>query len=535
MVEYTIRDESNNVHTTGPYNGETVEATFSFTTGIDMYRWQFSRTLTGAWSDSGADGNATRTVSVPTGIASDYRYRISWRRNNVWEYATTWVVVIGGTRPAAPLPTPAAPALTAYVQRMDVGWQAIANATDYKVRHRVTTPQGTWTEITVPRNAANALVTTLSIPNLTGGVQRDFQLQALGDGMDHADSEWSPSAQGTPIAPKLNAPTLSLEPGDEAFTATWTDVANEGGYRLEWDEGGTIGNTPDSHNTGAGVVTHTAENLTNGTQYTVQVKATSTSALYRDSDFSSVAMVTPMEPRSPAPTVTYQVRDIDNGLRDDGPYRGETVTAIFSSEADITAFFWQYQNPGQVGWTDSATLVGRDTKTLTISATATAMARYRISWERFSEREAAQTAVTVIGTNRPGDPLPTPEAPTLQVGVKSLTAVWDAIAGAVSYRVGYRQGTTGAWTEVTSSGTNIILTGLRQNRLHQVRIMAIANPANNSNSAWGPHASATPENTAITVTYSPRPDLSGRRRHRHALRRQRRHRLPVAALQHRHQ
>ena len=87
---------------TTPAPGSRVTATFSSTTGVTSYRWQYSSNSGGTWTNSGRPGNTSRTLTVPT--SAGYWYRISWFRGSVREYATTHVVVTATQAPGLPGP-----------------------------------------------------------------------------------------------------------------------------------------------------------------------------------------------------------------------------------------------------------------------------------------------------------------------------------------------------------------------------------------------------------------------------------------------
>ena len=114
-------------------------------------------------------------------------------------------------KPAAPTVTPAS------VSRLTVNWSAPANAgpaiTDYDYRHRTTSPQGTWTEVT------GTTITTLSatIGSLAEDTSYDVQVRATND---EGTGAWSDSGSGTTDANA--APSFS---SDAAFDAAENQTA----------------------------------------------------------------------------------------------------------------------------------------------------------------------------------------------------------------------------------------------------------------------------------------------------------------------
>ena len=104
---------------------------------------------------------------------------------------TVTVTDVAGEAPGVP----AAPAVTsASVTSVTAAWTEPANAgppiTDYDYRYRVTSPQGSWTEVT------NTAITALSatITGLTEGTEYDVQVRATND---EGTSGWSLSGSGS--------------------------------------------------------------------------------------------------------------------------------------------------------------------------------------------------------------------------------------------------------------------------------------------------------------------------------------------------
>ena len=71
-----------------------------------------------------------------------------------------------------------------------------------------------------------------------------------------------------------------LTPGDGELVVAWTPVPNATGYEVQWKSGGQGYNTSGRQATvGSGsTASHTISSLTNGTTYTVRVRATRTGA-----------------------------------------------------------------------------------------------------------------------------------------------------------------------------------------------------------------------------------------------------------------
>ena len=195
---------------------------------------------------------------------------------------TVTVTDVGGEAPGVPVaPFVSSASLTS----VTVAWIAPANAgpaiTDYDYRHRVTSPQGSWTEVTT------TTITALSatITGLTEGTEYDVQVRATND---EGTSGWSDPGTGTPTGATeagaiSNAPeNLQATAGDAEATLRWDAPLNDSGaditgyaYRYKESGGDFIAYTdiPESGPGEANARSYTVTELTNGLEYVFHVRA----------------------------------------------------------------------------------------------------------------------------------------------------------------------------------------------------------------------------------------------------------------------
>ena len=195
---------------------------------------------------------------------------------------TVTVTDVGGEAPGVP----AAPVVSsASVTSVTVAWTAPTNAgpaiTDYDYRHRVTSPQGSWTEVT------NTTITALSatITQLTEDTEYDVQVRATND---EGTSGWSDPGTGTATGATeagaiSNAPeNLQATAGNAEVTLRWDAPNNDSGanitgyaYRYKESGGDFIAYTdiPESGPGEANARSYTVTELTNGLEYVFHVRA----------------------------------------------------------------------------------------------------------------------------------------------------------------------------------------------------------------------------------------------------------------------
>ena len=105
-----------------------------------------------------------------------------------------------------------------------------------------------------------------------------------------------PSGTAFAVTAPAQVMGLMVEPGDMQLVVNWTAVDNATGYKVQWKSGVQDYNTGDRQATvtSGSTTTYTIPNLTNGTEYTVQVIATRTGA--KDGPPSTEAPETPAVP-----------------------------------------------------------------------------------------------------------------------------------------------------------------------------------------------------------------------------------------------
>ena len=177
---------------------------------------------------------------------------------------------------------------------------------------------------------------------------------------------------------------VMIEPGNGQMVVQWTAVDNATGYEVQWKSG-----VQSYHSTRQAAVTpgtttnYTIPGLSNGTAYTVRVRATRTGA--NDGPYSAEVMATPMEPTGPGVTVsTMSVRVTEQDatgatytvVLDTPPMVTVTITVAGHANTAVTAtptslpfttINWNTAQPVTVTAADDANMVN-ERVTLTHSA-----------------------------------------------------------------------------------------------------------------------------------------------------------------------
>ena len=160
---------------------------------------------------------------------------------------------------------------------------------------------------------------------------------------------------------------LMIEPGNAQLVAQWTEVADATGYQLQWKTGGDSYTDSRRAVIGSGSTTsHTIPNLTNGTEYTVRVRATRSGA--NPGPYSAEVMKTPLVPTAAGVTVSKSALtlteqdatgDTYTVVLDRLPTASVTVTVGGLGSSDLTA------NPASLTFT---TVNWQTARTVTVTA-----------------------------------------------------------------------------------------------------------------------------------------------------------------------
>jgi len=189
-----------------------------------------------------------------------------------------------------------------------LNWKSVPNATNYTVQ-RATNVSFTNNLVNVPLGQVTTYTNFIGSPNQTF-YYRVFASKTVGDTQVYAESpigfptETMTSGASNiapypataplvpPAAPTTVTATLTPQGGNARITLTWTNVANESGYRIQraLDPNFTSGVVTST--VGANVLTFTTGNLLHNTNYYFRVQS------YNSADASAYVNATPFPLRT---------------------------------------------------------------------------------------------------------------------------------------------------------------------------------------------------------------------------------------------
>ena len=234
-------------------------------------------------------GTTTYDISGLT-AGTTYTIRVIATRTNVADSAPsaeqTGVPVLG---------SPTGVEVSATVDTLTVTWNAVTNATGYKVQWKSgseTYPNADEQSATHGQaTIAGGSTTTYDISGLTAGTTYTIRVIATSTNSNLADSV--PSEEVMVTLATTRPTNVRVTPGPGQLIVHWTEATGATGYKVQWRSGGQSYNTSSRQETvsGGSTTTYTIENLTIGTTYTVRVFATLAGGT--DSDPSDEVMGTP--------------------------------------------------------------------------------------------------------------------------------------------------------------------------------------------------------------------------------------------------
>ena len=303
---------------------------------------------------------------------------------------------------------------------------------------------------------------------------------------------------------------LMVEPGNAQLVVQWTAVANATGYQVQWKSGGQGYNTSGRQATisSGSTTSHTISSLSNGTEYTVRVRATRTGA--NAGAYSAEALETPVMPTAAgvtvsesALTVTEQdsTGDTYTVVLDRLPTASVTVTVGGLGSSDVSA------NPSSLTFT---TLNWATAQTVTVTAgndADTTNDTVSLSHSAMSSDSAYQ-GITIAGLTVTVNDNDTARVTGVMIepGNAQLVVGWTAVSNATGYEVQWKSGVqsyNNSRQATISSGstTSHTISSLSNGTEYTVRIRATRTGANSG--AYSSEVLETPVMpTAAGVTVS---------------------------------
>ena len=339
------------LHTPTPADGQLALSwdapSFTGGTAITGYGVRYSADSGSTWLDH--SHRTTSTTTAISSLANGTTYTVEVKAINAVGDSDP------GTDTATPRTTPDAPrslALTADDEEIRVDWKAPAKdggarIQSYKINYKPTTDTAFTAGPTVTPSSSDGPDATYraTISGLTNGTTYTVEVKAINAVGDSDPGTDTATPRTTPDAPR----SLALTADDEEIRVDWKAPAKDGGARIQsykinykpttdtaFTAGPTV--TPSSSDGPDATYRATISGLTNGTTYTVDVKAINAVGDSDPGTETATPRTTPDAPRSLALTAGDEEVHVDwKAPAEDGGARIQSYKINYKQTTD-TAF-----------------------------------------------------------------------------------------------------------------------------------------------------------------------------------------------------
>ena len=280
---------------------------------------------------------------------------------------------------------------------------------------------------------------------------------------------------------------VTVEPGNAQLVVGWSEVANASGYHVQWKSGGQSYNNNSRRDfiSSGSTTSHTISSLSNGTEYTVRVRATRTGA--NNGAYSAEVLETPVMPTAAGVTISESALTLTEQdttgdsytvVLDRQPTASVTVTVGGLGSSDLTA------NPSSLTFT-TGNWATAQTVTVTAGNDADTTIELVSLTHSAASSDSAYHGITIAGLAVTVADNDTAQVTGLMItpGNAQLVVGWSAVANASGYQVQWKSGgqsyNTSRQATITSGlTTSHTISSLTNGTEYTVRVRATRTGAN---------------------------------------------------------
>ena len=395
--------------------------------------------------------------------------------------------------PLPPVPTiPQTVSATAGDEQVTVSWDAVSDATSYKVYWKSPTGGVTTSDTEISAGASTQIVHN----SLTNNTAYFYRVVATNSG---GASGLSSEESATPVPPPPPGipQSVAAVAGNTQVTVSWNTVSGATNYTVYWKSptgGITTGN---STAISAGTSTQIVHNsLSNGTEYFYRVEATNSNG---SSDLSSEESATPMAPPPP-----------DSPLNVDAVAANEQVTVSWNAVSGATSYTVYWKSPAGGITTGNSTAIGAGTSTQIVHNSLSNGTEYFYRVEATNSNGSSDLSSEESATPMAPPPPDSPLNVDAVAANEQVTVSWNAVSGATSYTVYWKSPaggiTTGNSTAIgAGTSTQIVHNSLSNGTEYFYRVEATNNSGSSNLSSEvsatpvAPPAPTSPQNVSATA------------------------------------
>ena len=422
--------------------------------------------------------------------SATYNWRVRAEGNGT-EYVTSAYSAARSAKPRQKLDAPNATQAATSATSITVSWNAVANASGYKLLYKKST------DTAYSTISFGASVTKYQLTGLVAGASYDLKMMTVGDGFNYSNSAYSvptpePNQQvlPTPANPRETAKT------ETTITVAWDPVENASQYGLIYKK------TTDSAYTVVKLTPETTSykltGLDNTATYSWRVRAIGDEIYYITSAYTATRTVKPRQKLATPTNEAYAAT-------------ANSITATWNLVPNASAYRIMYKPTG-----GSYVTVDVDDPTATsykiagLAKNASYALKIAAIGDGFDYSSSAYTTLTTVTTEDALITLDTPANPRETAKTEtSITVAWDPVENVKQYGLIYKKTTDSAYTTIklAPETTSYKLTGLDGSATYYWRVRAIGDGDSYLTSAYTATRSvkprqklATPANEAYQAT-----------------------------------
>ena len=424
--------------------------------------YQFDKSANGGTTWDGWTNASNTTTFTVSGLTSGDQYTFRVRAANGSDSSAANFVAGAASDTATGSPLPAAPTgLTATYGdgTVTLNWTGPSATTITNYEYRQSTDGGSnwgaWTD-TGSTDATKALT------GLTNGTPYTFEVRVVNLGGNSAPSN---QATATPSAAPTAPTGLTANASDATVTLSWSapiGVVDKYQFRQSAD-GGTNWN-PDWVDASGTATSHTVSGLTNGTEYTFEVRAVNSVG---NSAASNQATATPsLRPGAPKGLTAVAIQ-------------GGATLSWTAAPGTVDNYQYRYRPSAGADWSDVDWIDVSGTNTSVTVTGLTAGTAY-IFQVRAENTHGAGAETTSSEVTIPE--LPVPDAPTgltAEATAEGARLSWTAVSGTVDkYQYRYRPSAGSDtdwedWIDVSGTDTSVTVTDLTVGTAYIFQVRAV--------------------------------------------------------------
>ena len=440
-------------------------------TGVVRYMVQYRPSTRSSWTTFYTGNTSQWFTSLSCGTT--YQFQIAGRGDGT-TYSTSYgpfsAIVSRATSACAPTviyaPAPTGVSVSGVAATsVTVSWNAVADATGYRVQYRPTT-RSSWSAVTTSG-------TSRSVTSLNCNTAYEFRVASRGDGDPYSTSYGSPSGsvvRATSTCPTAPAPTGSSTSNVTATSVTmsWNAVTDAAGYRVQY--------RPTTRSSWSALTTTgtslSITGLTCNTSYQFRVASRGDGYPY------STAYGTPSGALSRttsacAPTGSYA--PAPTGVTASNPTL-KSMTVSWNSVTDAARYRVDYR-PSTRTWWSSVYTSGTSYSLTSLSCGVAYQFRVASRGDGDPYYLSYGTPSSIVSRSTTGcvDPTYAPAPTGLTTSNRtrtSLTLSWNAVSDATRFWIQYRPSTRSSWSSAYTASTSRAFSNLACNTTYQFRVAA---------------------------------------------------------------